>query len=255
MTGQTCWEAFRGSQRPCSNCNKHNLVDENGNPAGVCVWQEKNPLTGKWYVNYDRAINWTDGRLVKIQIATDITEFKMMEEDLRQAQKMEAIGTLASGIAHDFNNILGIISGYAEIISLNISEYDQNYRPVEEIIKAAARARSLVRQILTFSRRTETQMDVLDLTRQVREAAKLMKRTLPKMVDISLELFPEPCPVLADPYQMEQLLLNLGSNAGRGHAGWRQPEAYDHNHHDRRPGMQHLRRRLCRRIHQAVGLR
>ena len=77
-------------------------------PANVYVWQEKDILTGQWYVNHDRAIKWIDGRLVKLQIATNITNLKKMEEDLRHAHKMEAIGTLTGGIAHEFNNILGI---------------------------------------------------------------------------------------------------------------------------------------------------
>ena len=213
MTGETCWEVFRGLSAPCAHCTNDQLLSPDGKPSGVCVWQDKNPVTGRWYVNYDRAIEWTDGRLVRLQIATDITDFKNMEDDLRQAQKMEALGTLASGIAHDFNNILGIISGYSELTALTLPPNDKALDYIEAIIQASTRARSLVRQILTFSRKTETEMINLDLNHCVVEAAKLIERIIPKMVDVKLDLEEELWPVSADSHQMEQLLLNMGSNA------------------------------------------
>ena len=89
MTGKVCWSVFRAEAGPCMHCTNDRLIDENGNPTGVHVWDDKNPVTGKWYINYDRAIEWMDGRLVRLQIATDVTEFKHMEEKLRQTQKME----------------------------------------------------------------------------------------------------------------------------------------------------------------------
>jgi two-component system cell cycle sensor histidine kinase/response regulator CckA len=89
MIGELCWNVYRGESGPCSYCKNDQFVDENGKPAGVCVWQDKNPITGNWYINHDRAIEWTDGRLAKLQIATDITELKKMEEERRQAHKMD----------------------------------------------------------------------------------------------------------------------------------------------------------------------
>jgi len=106
MTGEICWDVFRGASGPCPQCTNDQLIKPNGELAGVCNWQDKNPINGKWYINNGRTIEWTDGRLVKLQIATDITEKKEMETQLQQSQKMESIGTLAGGIAHDFNNIL-----------------------------------------------------------------------------------------------------------------------------------------------------
>jgi len=106
MTGKICYEAFRNESLPCLHCTNGQLIDKDANPTGLIIWQGKNPITQRWYMNYDRAIEWIDGRIVKLQIATDITNSKTMEQQLQQTQKFEAIGTLAGGIAHNFNNLM-----------------------------------------------------------------------------------------------------------------------------------------------------
>ncbi|MEJ2285632.1 MAG: substrate-binding domain-containing protein, partial [Desulfobacterales bacterium] len=101
LVGKTCYQVFRNESISCSHCTNDKLLDSDGRPTGVCVWEGKNPVTGKWYINYDRAIKWVDGRFVRLQIATDISRIKDLEKEslriqaqLQQAQKMEAIGTL-----------------------------------------------------------------------------------------------------------------------------------------------------------------
>jgi len=116
-TGKICWEVFQGESGPCPHCTNEQLVDDRGQPTGVIAWQGEKPLAGRWYMNYDRATEWTDGRIVRLQVAIDITESKRMEDELRNAQKMESIGTLASGIAHDFNNLLMGIQGRTSLIA------------------------------------------------------------------------------------------------------------------------------------------
>ncbi len=213
MTGEICWDVFRGDSRPCPHCTNKQLIDKNKNPTGVCVWQGKNPITGKWYINYDRAIEWTDGRMVKLQIATDITDSKMMEEELRQAHKMESIGTLAGGIAHDFNNILSIIIGNAELALDDTPDWNPSHRNIKEIKTASLRAKDVVKQLLSFSRKMEQEQKPIDITNVIKESLSLIRSSVPSSIEIR-DNTPESCDtILADSTQIHQVLINLCTNA------------------------------------------
>ncbi len=144
---------------------------------------------------------------------TDVTRTKRLEAQLRQSQKMEAIGTLAGGIAHDFNNILGAIMGYTELALETARSGRPNLNELDQVLRATDRARRLVKQILTFSRKAEADMKPLWLNDSVRQALDLLGPTLPKMISIDTRLAPDLAAVKADPNQMEQVLLNLASNA------------------------------------------
>ena len=85
FVGQICWDVFRHESAPCGHCTNDKLLDPEGQPAGVYVWECQNPITKKWYTNYDRAIKWNDNRYVRLQVATDITERKKAEQSLREA--------------------------------------------------------------------------------------------------------------------------------------------------------------------------
>ena len=136
-----------------------------------------------------------------------------LEAQLRQAQKMEAIGTLAGGIAHDFNNILGAILGAAEIAYSDIGEGHPAREWIVEIQKASARATDLVRQILTFSRRQEHIRRPILLETPVREALKLLRSTLPASIELRERFDTKTPPVLADSTQIHQIVMNLCTNA------------------------------------------
>ncbi|MEN6620122.1 MAG: PAS domain S-box protein, partial [Smithella sp.] len=145
----------------------------------------------------------------------DITDQERLESQKRQTQKMEAIGTLAGGIAHDFNNILGAVMGYAEM-ALEESITDNHFRfYLEQIFTACERARDLVKQILTFSRKSDEK--VLPLPVQVgsviKEVLKLLRASLPSTIKIELDIEPGPDTILADPTQIHQILMNLCTNA------------------------------------------
>jgi PAS domain S-box-containing protein len=149
-----------------------------------------------------------------VTIYEDVTEQKNLEFQLLQAQKMEAIGTLASGIAHDFNNILAAIMGYAELVQLYISP-DQREASlgVENILKAGHRAKELVKQILAFSRQREQGLKPVKISIIVEEALKLLRATLPTTIEIRKKISVGHDLILADPIKIHQVLMNLCTNA------------------------------------------
>ena len=146
-------------------------------------------------------------------IAEDVTERRALEDQLRQAQKMEAVGTLAGGIAHDFNNLLTVISGYCQILQDKHDGDAQSAQAVEQISRAADRATSLTRQLLAFGRRQMLQPRVVNLNALVHSVGKMLEPLLGERIRIVLETTAEPATVKADPGQLEHILLNLAVNA------------------------------------------
>ena len=142
------------------------------------------------------------------------TEKKQLEERLRHSQRMETVGTLAGGIAHDFNNILGIIMGYAEIASTTPLEKTDMPRILREILKAGTRAKDLVQQILIFSRQGYQERNPLLIKPLVEEALRMIGVSLPAAIEIRHNLKSRLSPVLSDPSQIHQVLMNLCTNAG-----------------------------------------
>ncbi len=220
LTGRKCHEAFREETAPCDHCTNDRLLDASGRPTGVCVWETKNPLTGKWYINHDRAIQWLDGRMVKLQIASDITIIKEMEEEqnrieeqLKQAQKMESVGRLAGGVAHDFNNMLGAILGYTELGMMEVDPSDPIHGTLKDIQQAAQRSADLTRQLLAFARKQTVTPQVLDLNETVAGMLNMLRQLIGENIDLAWLPGKELGPVRIDPSQIEQLLANLCVNA------------------------------------------
>ncbi|MCP4338313.1 MAG: PAS domain S-box protein [Desulfobulbaceae bacterium] len=177
-----------------------------------------------------------DGRLIPVEIVSnyvqfgvvericdfvrDITDRKRAEEEsaklevqLQQAQKMEAIGTLAGGIAHDFNNILGAVIGYAELIREGSSAGSETFQYVTQFLKAGTRAKELVRQILTFSHQADIDKIPLQPAPIIKEAVKMLRASLPATITIKQDIDPDAGIVMADPTQIHQIVMNLSTNA------------------------------------------
>ena len=152
----------------------------------------------------------TPGYLINIR---DITKINKLEVQLRQAAKLEAIGTLAGGIAHDFNNILSAIIGYTELTLRQNQETPKVAQNMEEVLKAAERAQSLIAQILTFSRQDEQAFQAVQLGSLVKEALKLLKASLPSTIEMKLKIESD-LAIMADPTQIHQVVMNICTNAG-----------------------------------------
>ena len=170
--------------------------------------------TERWI--HDRAFPVRDarGRVLRIVgTAEDVTEQRRLEEQFRQVQKMEAIGQLAGGVAHDFNNLLAAILGNVELALADIDAGHPTRKSLEEIERASQRAKQLVQQILTFSRQQPQERRILALGPLVEEAATFLRATIPSTVDLVVSIDPDAPPVLADPTQIHQVLVNLGTNA------------------------------------------
>ncbi|MCB2181020.1 MAG: response regulator [Desulfobulbaceae bacterium] len=173
-------------------------------------------LHERWRTEYDE----TGAPIRSIGTTQDITPLKeteiekgKIEQQLRQTQKMEAIGTLASGIAHDFNNLLNAIVGFADLLLMDLQEGSRQHKDAQQIKNAGKRATELVQQILTFSRRSEQKWQPLKLQQVIKEALKLLRSSLPTTVEIRQDIHPDCSSVIADFTQIHQVIMNLCTNA------------------------------------------
>lgn len=146
-------------------------------------------------------------------VKTDVTHEVQLEKQLQHAQKMEAIGTLAGGIAHDFNNILGGIQGYAEISMIKVGKDSHIKKNLDRIIDGCQRAKELVQNILTFSRKSDEEIKPIEIQIIVKEALKLLRASIPSTVEFKQRIGSEPSIVCATPTQVHQVIMNLCTNA------------------------------------------
>ncbi|MBI5602025.1 MAG: PAS domain S-box protein [Deltaproteobacteria bacterium] len=180
---------------------------------GVVEWRAKDK-SGRLFwveVSMKRITILGDERI--LVTVRDITKRKQLEEQFRQAQKMEAIGRLTAGVAHDFNNLLTVIAGYSGVMLSNLKKNDPLFQPLMEIKKAGEKASLLTRQLLAFGRKQVLAPRIIDLNRIVENIGKMIGRIIGEAVELEVLLDPNPLPVYIDIGQMEQVIMNLAINA------------------------------------------
>jgi PAS domain S-box-containing protein len=174
-----------------------------------------------WFETTSQAVRNAKSGLVDevLGMSRDISERRRMEEELRQAQKMEAVGQLAGGVAHDFNNLLTAIRGFTDLLARSVEPDDPRRKDIGEILKATERAAALTRQLLAFSKRQVLRLEPINVNSVVEDMTKIIRRLLGESATVETALDPCLWTVRADPGQLEQVLLNVALNARDAMAG------------------------------------
>ncbi|OKY75971.1 MAG: hypothetical protein BM485_06455 [Desulfobulbaceae bacterium DB1] len=210
IVGKYCYEVFRGIMSPCPGCPELQAFAEKRIHSAVI---EHENLRRSFAVSAAPIVGDNGEVVGLVHCAKDITENLSLERQLRQAQKMEAIGTLAGGIAHDFNNILSGILGFTELARAQLPPESPVVGDLTQVLQGCGRARELVRQILTFSRRSEQEYHPLQAQSVVKEALKLLRSGIPANIEMRQRIDESCGQIIADPSHIHQMVMNLCTNA------------------------------------------
>ena len=207
-TGEVCYKALHDFDEPCPWC-----IGKDETQRKYFETEIVSPKDNRSYnISHSPIIN-EDGSVSAMIIFRDTTEFKKLETQFHQSQKMEAIGKLAGGVAHDFNNILTVIKGHAQLGMLQTTNENPLWNDLVEIEKAGDRAAKLTLQLLAFSRKQAIKPELVLINYLINDLGKMLKRLVGEDITLKFELGEKLSPILADPGQLEQIIINLVVNA------------------------------------------
>ncbi len=207
-TGELCHKAIHGVDTKCTWCHYDEIKKgELGN------YEIVSPRDNRTYHVSNTQISYEDGESLILTIFRDMTEFRALESKLRQAHKMESIGTLAGGIAHDFNNILSPIFGYLELSLEKVPEDNPVHDYLTRVLKSAQRASELVKQMLAISRQSKSELQPIRIQNIISEATKLLHASIPSTIEIKDNISRDCGSVMADSTHIYQIIMNLCTNA------------------------------------------
>ena len=226
IQSKICWKALQTDQDgPCSFCTNNYLLDEFGVPAGVHVWDFQNTVNQRWYHCRDQAIRWTDGRCVRLEIASDITEQKQAEEDAQRylrdmahVMRLSTMGEMASGLAHELNQPLTALTSYcgtaATLVKALPSPQPQLGEILERAGKQAHRASQIIHHLRDFLSKADNNQEQVDIDQVIKRVIDFIKPELNEgHVKIVHLAGVRDCRVMASKVQIEQVLVNLVLNS------------------------------------------
>ena len=216
VVGKKCYRVYHNRSEPCEPypCIALKAFQDGKSHEHETTMLDKNRKKVYFHCTANVALKDANGKPEAVlEISQDISRKKELENQMRQAQKMEAIGTLAGGVAHDFNNILGIILGNTELALRDLPGWDPAHVLLAEIKTASIRAEAIVKRILSFSRKIEDHVMPIHLGPTIKESMKLLSAMIPSSIEIKLMLAASRDTILADPVQIHQVMMNLCTNA------------------------------------------
>jgi len=207
-TGEICYKTIYDRDEKCSWC-----VFDQIKKGEHIDYEVIDPKDNHYYSVTNSPIFHADGTASKLTIFHDITEMKNIEDQLQQSRKMESIGTLTGGIAHDFNNLLYMISGNTELALEDTPDWNPVHQNLQEIKTASLKAAGIVKQLLHFSRKTDQKLKPIGAVTIIKDSLKFLRSTMPSTIEIKTQLPDTEIPILADPIQINQIMMNLCINA------------------------------------------